>query len=161
MKMDALHQWTPKTAWTALNNFYSTPGSAIAFRSAYKIYKHFDGVLPLKKIQEFLHGQNVFTLHTEKPKRARSFAPVKVYSKRSLLELDLVDVQNLARFNDGVNYLLVIVDAFSKLMFCEPLLDKKTSSVKTAFEKVHTSMKLNNDPKVQAVCTDLGKVIIS
>ena len=54
----------------------------------------------------------------------------------------------------------MIVDAFSKFMFCEPLQDKKTSSVLAAFKKAHNTMKTNNDPRIQAICTDLGKVRI-
>ena len=156
--MDEEFHWTPESAWRTLNRFYTTPGSAIAFRSAYKIYKHFDGVLPLKKIKEFLHSQIVFTLHTVKPKRARSFAPIKVYARRELLECDLVEVSSISKFNDNVNQLLVVVDAFSKALWCQPLLDKKVSTVLSAFKKIHNEMKRNNDPKVFAICTDKGNV---
>ena len=117
IQMDHEVHWTPDTALRTLKEFYAVPGSAIAYAGAYKIYQYFDGVLPLKRIKSFLHSQNTYTLHSEKPKRARSFVPVKVYAKRALLELDLLDVSNLSEWNDSIKYLFVCIDVFTRYIF--------------------------------------------
>lgn len=42
-------------------------------------------------------------------------------------EADLADVQNLSESNNGIKYLLVIVDVFSRFLWVRPLRDKKLS----------------------------------
>jgi transposase InsO family protein len=39
-------------------------------------------------------------------------------------ESDLVDVQGLTKYNDGVKYLLTVIDAFSKFLHIVPLKSK-------------------------------------
>ena len=112
--MENQAHWTPDTALRALHEYYTVPGSAIAFAGPNKIYHWFNGVLSSNQIKDYLHTQNTYTLHSEKPKKARSNVPVIVYSKRELLELDLLDISHLASYNDQVKFILVVLDAFTR-----------------------------------------------
>jgi len=49
---------------------------------------------------------------------------------------DLVDMQAFAKDNDGVKYLLCVIDIFSKHGWIAPLKDKSGQSVAAAFEKI-------------------------
>ena len=65
-----------------------------------------------KQVQDWLSQQDVYTLH--KParrhyKRSRVIVP----GIGAQFQADLVDVQNLSRFNKGYKYLLTCIDIFS------------------------------------------------
>jgi transposase-like protein len=52
---------------------------------------------------------------------------------------DLIDMQSFAKFNDGVKYLLSVIDIFSKYGWIVPIKDKTGKSVADAFDKIFTS----------------------
>ena len=45
-------------------------------------------------------------------------------------------MQNVARVNDDVNFLLVLIDIFSRFLIVKPLKDKKSSIVANAIKSV-------------------------
>ena len=49
-------------------------------------------------------------------------------------EYDLVDVQGLSKYNDGINYLLSVIDVFSKYLHVVPLISKTGPSVTSALQ---------------------------
>jgi hypothetical protein len=51
-------------------------------------------------------------------------------------QADLCDMRHLSKKNDGFNYILTIVDIFSKFAWAVPLKDKGAQSVKNAFTAV-------------------------
>ena len=51
-------------------------------------------------------------------------------------ECDLVDVQGLSKHKDGIKYLLIFVDIFSKFLHIVPLKSKTGPSVTAAFQSV-------------------------
>lgn len=66
-------------------------------------------------------------------------------------EAVLADVQNLSESNNGIKYLLVIVDVFSRFLWVRPLRDKKAQSIIDAFKDV-----LNGPRQPKAIRTDKG-----
>lgn len=68
------------------------------------------------------------------------------------MECDLVDLQKLAKFNDGYKYLLVTIDTFSKKAIVLPLKSKHGPNVARAMDKV-----IKKCPKIpKNVMTDKG-----
>lgn len=63
-------------------------------------------------------------------------------------EADLADVQNLSEYNNGIRYLLVVVDVF---MWVRPLKDKKAQSIVDAFRDI-----LSGPRQPKAIQTDKG-----
>ena len=56
----------------------------------------------------------------------------------------LCSMENVARFNDDVKFLLVLIDIFSRFLMVKPLKDKKSSTVANAIKSVleeHTNRK--------------------
>ena len=96
----------------------------------------------LRATKEFLSKQDAYTLH--KPRRIR-FPRRKTYSKgiADLYQIDLVDLSNLASFNDGMRYLLTCIDVFSKRAWAVPVRTKSGHNVAKAFEKILTEQKCN------------------
>ena len=64
---------------------------------------------------------------------------------------DLVDMQAFSEFNEGIKYLLAIIDVFSKFGWMVPLKDKTGKSVATALKGVFT------DRQPEKMWVDKGK----
>ena len=84
-----------------------------------------------------------------KPSR-RTFKRNKVYALKmdSLWEADLAFVQDVAKENDGVNYLLVVIGMLSKY---EPMKNKTALSLLEAFDSI-----LSKGRKPEKLRTDKG-----
>ena len=90
--------------------------------------------LPAQKVREVLEKDLGYTLH--KPRRRRfPTLPVLVFNMDQQWVADLVEVQNIAKYNKVMRYLLVI-DAFSKYAWVEPIKSKTGKAVTKAFEKI-------------------------
>lgn len=70
-----------------------------------------------------------------------------------LWQIDLVEVQPLARFNRGFKYLLTVIDGFSKYAWVEPVKNKTGQSVSTALNNIFK--KSSRSPK--NIQSDNGK----
>jgi hypothetical protein len=57
--------------------------------------------------------------------------------------MDLVDIQELAEYNDGVRYIMTVIDTFTRFAFFRLLLDKKAETVLSAFKSVLKEAKQN------------------
>ena len=112
------------------------PGS---FAGAYSFSK----VLKTSKrqMQSWLQSQDTYSLHGPV---IRKFPRRKVIcnSQYAQLECDLIDMQNLSRWNNGVRYLLSCIDCFSKKAFVRPQRNKKTTTTITALADVLNEIKV-------------------
>jgi hypothetical protein len=84
-------------------------------------------------IGEWLKHQEVnqFFQYQQKPKVVSSMIPRRPFHS---LSLDLIDKNNKPSYNNGLNYryILVIIDNFSRYLFCYPLVSKSPSSTSIA-----------------------------
>ena len=104
-----------------------------------------------EKVQDFLSEQDAHTLH----KPARIHFPrnrVFVTSPLKQFQGDLCDMQALAEYNGGYNYLLIVIDGFSKKAYTRPLKRKTAAEVVKAFE---SAFRESETPKI--LQTDAGK----
>lgn len=86
-------------------------------------------------VRKWLSQQPTYTLHKglkRKFKRNR----VIVYGIDHQWQVDLVDVQALARQNIGFKYLLTCIDIFSKYAWVVPLKDKRGQTLVQAFKGI-------------------------
>jgi transposase InsO family protein len=60
---------------------------------------------------------------------AKVVTPLVVTRPMEQLQMDLIDMHAFANKNSGVNYVLVVVDCFSKYLWVFPLKDKQAKSV--------------------------------
>ena len=79
-----------------------------------------------------------------KPVR-RTFKKRRVYVKGldEIWAADLIEMRPFAKYNKGVNYLLVVIDLFSKYAWLAPLKNKKGESVANALRDIFKTRKPN------------------
>ena len=91
--------------------------------------------LSRQQVQEWLSGQDAYTLH--KPVRWRfPRRRIVVGSMDQQWQADLIDVKNLKKQNDGFTFLLTVIDVLSKYAWVVPLKDKMGASLIRAFETI-------------------------
>ena len=107
-------------------------------------------------IASALSNLDSYTLHKQK-KRPRTFNPVYVYKESDLLQIDLIDIQQLAKYNDNVKYLLCAINTFTRFAEVRPLLNKTTDAVIVQFNDILNSMNI----KYEKCGSDRGKEFLS
>ena len=107
----------------------ATYGGADALRRATRV--------PRKIVEEWLSEQDTYTLH--KPAR-RHFRRRRVImgGLRQQWQADLVELTNLQNDNDGMTFLLTVIDVFSKVACCVPLKNKSAASLVAALTTTFT-----------------------
>lgn len=122
-----------------LEEVYTDPKRPGSYGSAGKLLKSLprNGLyhVTLKKVKDFLKKKDTYTKY--RPAR-------KKFSRNQIIATcideqwqgDLAEVGNLARANDGVRYLLILIDVVSKHAWVEPLKNKTGPTVKLALEKI-------------------------
>lgn len=91
--------------------------------------------MPQKDIVDFLHRQDVYTKHkplTHRFKRRR----VYVTHIDDQWQVDLIDMQKFKAQNDNMNYILSVIDIFSKYAWAVPIRRKTGEEVTDAFIKI-------------------------
>lgn len=130
-----------------LKNSYTTPGHPIAFSGITNIYKYYRGKLSIERIKDILSTIENYSLHREYKRGQRN--PSYSHFKRYQFQMDLVDIQELSSYNDGVRYIMTVIDTFTRYGFARLLLDKKASTVLSAFKSVLKEAK--EKPKILVV----------
>jgi len=108
--------------------------------------------VPLAKTRAWLESQDAYTLH--KPVR-KHFPrnPYVVSDVMDVWEADLLDVQNISKFNDNCKYLLTVIDVFSKILHVVPLKSKTGQTVASAFQSIVYDNKKYSEPYKQRPLT--------
>ena len=100
-----------------LSRLYYDPSKPSAFSTQQKLQKAVDQSTSKQKqktdIKTWFLKQDAYTLHRAVRKRFPR-NPYTVTNINDVWESDLVDVQGLSKYNDGIKYLLTVIDVFSK-----------------------------------------------
>lgn len=135
---------------------YLNPSHPGSLGGVKRFYRHNRNRLKsLQQAKHLLETSDVYTVN--KPAR-KTFDrnPVIVTNLRQQYQADLADLQKYARQNDGVRYLLVVIDCFSKNVCVVPLRDKSSKEVLAGLKKsFHT---LGEPEKLQ---TDKGREFLN
>ena len=118
-----------------LKRIYLDPTSPASYGGLEKLYREVKRRRPRttrREVQEWALGELAYALHRPVRKRFPR-NPVTVFSVDELWQADLVDLQRLSGYNDGVNYLLTVIDVFSKKAWVRTLQNKKPPTVMKAF----------------------------
>lgn len=119
-----------------LEKIYYDPKHPASFSTVDKLYMAAGRKIPKKEVINWLISQDTYTRH----KARRVHFPRNRYIITNINELYEADLaifpEEYAKHNDGVKYLLVVIDCFSKFMFVEPLKRKTTEAIIEAFKKI-------------------------
>jgi hypothetical protein len=78
---------------------------------------------------------------------------LEVKGLSDLIVMDLADLAKLSRFNNGYSYILLVVNAFSRKIYCEAIKKKTGKETADALLKILKRMKL----KIKNCHSDFGK----
>lgn len=131
---------------------YHTPGHPTAFAGVSKTASFYDGAVSEGVVRKALEASDAYTLHREY-KQPRYYNPYYVYKQREQVQADLIDVRELARYNDGVTYLLLLIDLFSRRVWTLPMRSKTAVSTRDALQSWLTSL---GSRKCEVFATDSG-----
>jgi transposase InsO family protein len=122
-----------------LRTLYYDVNQPVAFTSAQALYKEArktDADITQSKVNEWLSGENTYTLHKAARRRFKR-NPIVVLGIDEMHQADLVDMQEFAKENGGFKYLLTNIDCFSKFAWAVPLKTKTGNEVAKALEKIY------------------------
>lgn len=113
---------------------YTLPGHPIAYSGINKIHEYYKPYLTISDIEQLLSEVESYSLHKEFHNLKRN--PSYSHYKRYQFQCDLVDIRSLAKYNDGVNYLLTCIDTFTRYAFVRLLRTKQGPTVLAAFKSI-------------------------
>ena len=88
---------------------------------------------------ETLQHIDAYTTHREYHK-PRVTNPFYVYKKRQQVQMDLIDISRLKDDNDGVTFILVAIDSFTKKAWARPLKTKSAKDSLAAIKSIVENM---------------------
>ena len=110
-------------ALTDLRNQYNNPGSPLAFSGIGSIKKFYGKSLSVKDIENFLATSRAYTLHRHFKRPV--FNPFYIRYLRQQFQVDLIEIRKIAKHNNNYNYILLVIDVFSRKLWAR-LLRRKT-----------------------------------
>lgn len=88
-----------------------------------------------KIIDKIFEEKEEFNLFQRRRKKFNR-RPIQSRGLNYQWQVDLMDMQNLAEHNEGMRYLLIVIDVFSRFVWVVPLRRKTASYVVEGFEKI-------------------------
>lgn len=129
---------------------YRNPEHPTAFSAPGTVARYYN--ISKKRAKKLLESIDSYVLHREY-KRPRKFNPYYIYKPRTLIQADLIEIRTMSEENEGINYLLLIIDVFTRKIWVYPLKDKQGNTVRDALNTWIQSLRVK--PKVFS--TDGGK----
>lgn len=126
---------------------FSAPGNVKTF------YGNRFGTRPIRETLEHI---DAYTSHREYHK-PRVTNPFFIYRKRQQFQLDLIDFSRLKEFNEGVTFILVAIDSFTKKAWARALKTKTGKNVLVAIKSIIESL---GNEKPETIFFDRGKFLL-
>ena len=103
------------------------------------------------KLLQYLRKNRIHSLH--RPKRHK-FPRRKIITRYpgNILQSDLIDMQKYSMKNSGYNFILVVIDCFSKKVWVKPLKTKRGDETAAALRSIFLSMRY----PIQSLIVDEG-----
>ena len=126
-----------------LSKLYRTPSFPGAYKGLttfHKYAKNHPDVKPhhrltLQDVKDWSQGDDLANKNRA-VRRKFIRRPYKVLNPNATWEGDLLDMSLYARKNRGVHFLLMLVDQFTKKLYCEPCKTKHWKDVLAAFHHI-------------------------
>ena len=123
-----------KTKEVLLSNLYYSPNTLFtSIKSLYDAVK--SKKITYNEVKQFIQKQESNQIF-KKQTRVVHYFPIYAKYKYEILQLDIVDMSNLATANKNYKYLLVAIDIYSRLGFVVPMKNKTSTTVNTALIEI-------------------------
>ena len=157
-----------RVLYNYLLNLYTKLGTGGSFGGAEQLFKIIkkENKYDIKKRQvtDFLSKLDSYTLHKNARKRFKT-QPVIIGTVNELHQADLMDMVSIMAHNNGMRYILVVIDCFSRMAWAEPLKTKSAVDMLGAFEKIYkrtlTPEKLTSDKGIEFLNSTVQHFFIS
>jgi transposase InsO family protein len=116
-----------------LKSIYYDVKHPAGFASIKKLSKASD--LPQSQVKRWLKGQATYTLHKQAKKKYRTRHYI-VHDIDEQWQADLCDVASISKHNSGNNFILTVIDIFSRYAWAQPLKTKEGKGVAKAFQTI-------------------------
>ena len=151
---------TDAELYRELDKIYYSPGEEASYAGVAKLVRAAREMglkLSRKEIENYLGKQASYSLHKQARKNfSRNRTVVRGIDQQ--WQADLADMQSISDDNDGVKYLLTVIDVFSKYAWVIPVKNKGTKEMLNAFQRL---FKISSPRKPEKLQTDEGKEFIN
>ena len=122
-----------------LEKIYFNPSHPASFEGPTRLYKYVKKKgkfnISHNQIKNWIQRQNTYS-RNKKVKRNFQRSRVIVSGIDDQFDADLADLRNYADENDGYQFLLVVIDVFSRYAWVEPIKNKTKEAVVEAMDKI-------------------------
>ena len=137
-----------------LSSLYFNPKSPASYLGPEKLYQIVKSQgkykIGRKRIRQWLQDQESYSL-TRGARRKYTRSRVVVAGVDSQWDIDLMDMVDLAKRNDGYQFVLVAIDIFSRFAHCQPIKSKKGIDITKALQNIFKGQR-----KPKTIRTDRG-----
>ena len=130
-----------------LKILYYSPSTTGSIKQLYEKLKN-KGVT-YAQVKNWVEQQETHQLF-KKQKRTKHYFPIMADYKNEKLQIDLADFSDIAGYNNGVKYLFVAVDVFSRFAIVIPLTNKASDTI------LHTTKQILDETKPKLIISDHG-----
>ena len=95
--------------------------------------------IPVKRVEVWLRGQRSYTLHRPARKAGYKTRPYRTGGVDQQWQSNLVDMQVEAKYNNGYQYILTVIDIFSRYAWARPIKTKSPQHVKIGFDDIFSA----------------------
>lgn len=115
-----------------LEKLYNDPRTMLNGRDRFyaRVSQDYAGITKVQ-VMNFLKRHETYQLHRPVYKQ-KVVRPIITTRPKQLFEIDLIDMSNEEYWNNGVHWLLTIIDVFSKFAYVIPLKNKEAETVADA-----------------------------
>jgi transposase InsO family protein len=141
-----------------LSKIYYDINHPAGFGGVNKLYNAAKDIIPslkLDQVKKWLEAQDTYTLFKPAIRRYLRL-PILVDHMDEQWQADLMDMTWFSEYNDGVKYLLTVVDVLSRYAWVRPLKSKDAHSIKAAFDSIFAQGR-----QPQKLQTDQGKEFVN
>ena len=123
-----------ETKQVLMTNLYYSPDTQFtSIKSLFDALKNKH--ITYNEVRDFVQKQESNQLFLKR-KRPKHFFPIVAKYKYEILQIDLVDMSDIATANRNYKYLLVAVDVFSRLAFVVPMKNKKEETITKSMKEI-------------------------
>lgn len=119
----------------SIHNIYYDVSHPAGYSSINTLTKAMGNKMNRSQVKKWLQSQETYTLH--RPVQRKFPRNKYILSNYNYLwQADLSDMRSLNNFNDGYNYILCVIDCFSKYAFVRCIKNKDAKTIRKCFESI-------------------------
>lgn len=130
---------------------YIDPSHPTAYSSPGNVKRFYRNLYGKNEIDQTLAHVDSYSRHRQY-KKPSVHNPYFIYSPREQCQMDLIDMQQLSKYNDGIRFLSILIDCFTRKAWVKKLKDKGAVSSLAAIEELVEEI----SPPVRSLLFDKG-----